>query len=101
MSIHKAVTLGLSGNEMSKAITGSSESSVGRSAVATGCGAALGAAASGTLVVAGLASAPVTVPLVAAAASISFIASCLIEKCTQTENTHSVPCLPFLTFETN
>ena len=72
MSIHKAVTLGLSGNEMSKAITGSS---VIRSAVATGCGAALGAAASGTLVVAGLASAPVTVPLVAAAASISFIAS--------------------------
>ena len=66
MSIHKAVTLGLSGNEMSKAITGSSESSVGRSAVVTGCGAALGAAASGTLVVAGLASAPVTVPLVAA-----------------------------------
>ena len=94
MSIHKAVTLGLSGNEMSKAITGSS---VSRSAVVTGCGAALGAAASG----AGLASAPVTVPLVAAAASISFIASCLIEKCTQTENTHSVPCLPFLTFETN
>ena len=47
MSIHKAVTLGLSGNEMSKAITGSSESSVGRSAVVTGCGAALGAAASG------------------------------------------------------
>ena len=43
MSIHKAVTLGLSGNEMSKAITGSSESSVGRSAVVTGCGAALGA----------------------------------------------------------
>ena len=97
MSIHKAVTLGLSGNEMSKAITGSSESSVGRSAVVTGCGAALGAAASG----AGLASAPVTVPLVAAAASISFIASCLIEKCTQTENTQSAPCLPFLTFETN
>ena len=60
---------------MSKAITGSSESSIGRSAVATGCGAAMGAAASGALVVAGFVSAPVTVPLAVATAGISLLAS--------------------------
>ena len=76
MSIKEAMSMGLVGNEMSKAITGSSECSIGRSAVATGCGAALGAAASGALVVAGFtAAAPVTVPLALASAAVSLVAS--------------------------
>lgn len=76
MTIPQAVALGISGNEISKKITGSSDVSVGRTAVATGAGAALGAAAAGTLVVAGVAAAaPVTVPLAVAAGAISFVAS--------------------------
>ncbi len=75
MSIKEAVSMGVVGNEMSKVITGSSESSIGRSAVATGCGAAVGAAASGALVVAGFVSAPVTVPLAVATAGVSLLAS--------------------------
>lgn len=75
MTIPQAIALGVSGNELSKKITGTSEVSAGRSAVATGTGAALGAAAAGTLVVAGVASAPVTVPLAIAAGTISLIAS--------------------------
>jgi len=75
MSIHKAVGLGLMGNELSKKIAGTSEVSAGRSVVATGTGAALGAAASGALVVAGVAAAPVVVPLVMATGVVSFVAS--------------------------
>lgn len=76
MTIPQAVTLGVTGNEISKKITGTSDVSAGRTAVATGAGAALGAAAAGTLVVAGVAAAaPVTVPLAVAAGAVSFIAS--------------------------
>jgi hypothetical protein len=75
MTIPQAIALGVSGNELSKKITGTSEVSAGRSAVATGTGAALGAAAAGTLVVAGFVSAPVTVPLAVAAGAVSLIAS--------------------------
>ena len=75
MSIEKAVGLGVIGNELSKQITGSSEVSVGRSVVATGCGAAAGAAAAGGLMVAGFVSAPVTVPLAVAAGAVSLVCS--------------------------
>lgn len=87
MSIEKAVIVGLEGNEISKKITGTNEVSVGRSAVATGSGAALGAAAGGalavgtsvatgtTLAAAAVATAPVTVPLAVAAGAVSLIAS--------------------------
>lgn len=79
MSIKKAVGLGLAGNELSKVITGSSEASPGRTAVAVGSGAILGASAAGavSLVVggAGLVAAPVTVPLAVSAAIVAGIAS--------------------------
>ncbi|ASF16102.1 hypothetical protein FJD32_000285 [Shewanella sp. LC6] len=79
MSIDKSVALGIAGNELSKQITNSSEVSLGRTLVATGSGAALGAATAGVLTVgaaaAGVATAPVTVPLAVAAGLVSFIAS--------------------------
>lgn len=75
MLITRAVTLGILGNEMSKEISGTSEVSTGRSAVATGAGTALGAVAGGGLVVAGAAAAPVVVPLAVASGLVSFIAS--------------------------
>ncbi|MFM5215646.1 hypothetical protein ACEUAM_02905 [Aeromonas hydrophila] len=76
MSVEKAVGLGLTGNEISKEITGTSEVSAGRTIVATSAGAVLGAAASGALVVTGVAAAaPVVVPLAVASATVSFIAS--------------------------
>lgn len=51
MSITKAVSFGLAGNELSKKITGSSKVSLGRTAVAVGSGAALGASAAGVVIV--------------------------------------------------
>lgn len=79
MTIHKAITAGITGNEISKKITGSSEVSVGRTVVATGAGAVVGAAAAGTLVIGaaavGIAAAPVTVPLTLASALCAGIAS--------------------------
>lgn len=79
MTIHKAITIGLTANEVSKKITGSGESSVGRTAVATGTGALMGMAAAGTITVGaaalGVASAPVTVPLALFSAGVAGIAS--------------------------
>ena len=76
MAIPQAIGLGVIGNQVSKKITGSSEVSAGRTVVATGAGAALGAAAAGTLVVAGVAAAaPITIPLAVAAGAVSFVAS--------------------------
>lgn len=76
MSLPKAVGLGVMGNELSKEITGTSEVSTERSVVATGTGAALGAVASGALVVAGTAAAaPLVVPLAVASGFVSLIAS--------------------------
>lgn len=79
MSIPQAVTLGLAGNELSKKITGSSKASLGRTAVAVGSGAALGAGAAGVVIVGaaavGVVAAPVTVPLAVASAVIAGIAS--------------------------
>jgi len=75
MSIEKAVTLGISGNEISKKITGTDEVSAGRSVVATGAGAVLGSAAATGVVALGLASAPITAPLTIAAGGIALVAS--------------------------
>ena len=75
MSVNKAITIGLAGNEISKKITGTDEVSVGRSAIATGAGAVLGTVAAGGLVLTGIASAPVTVPLAIATGVVSFFAS--------------------------
>lgn len=75
MSIEKAVTLGLVGNEMSKKITGTNEVSTGRSSVAVGSGTVLGATATGGLVVAGLVSSPIIVPVAVASGLVAGIAS--------------------------
>lgn len=79
MTILKALNIGLIGNEMSKKVTGSSDVSLGRTAVSAACGGALGAAAAGTLVVGGAAlgavAAPVAVPLALASAVVAGIAS--------------------------
>lgn len=69
MSIPKAVSVGLAGNELSKVITGTCDVSAGRTAVATGSGALIGGAA------VGIAAAPITVPLAVAGGAIAFIAS--------------------------
>ncbi|MBB1125601.1 hypothetical protein [Thiospirillum jenense] len=94
MTIHKALGLGLAGNELSKKITGTSEVSAKRSAVATGAGATLGVVATEALVIGSTAAAtvstgavataaatlataaaPVVVPLAIAAGAVAFIAS--------------------------
>ena len=76
MSLDKAVSCGLVGNELSKQITGSNDSSVSRTAVAISSGAAAGALTSGAIVIgAGAASAPVTIPLAVAAGVVAGIAS--------------------------
>jgi len=51
MSLEKVVFIGLAGNQASKKITGTDESSVGRTVVATGSGAAIGAVAGGAVTV--------------------------------------------------
>jgi hypothetical protein len=76
MTIEKAVTLGLAGNELSKRITGSDEVSIGRTAVAIGAGATVGAFASGAVIVTvGMVAAPITVPLALGSAVVAGIAS--------------------------
>ena len=84
MSIKETVTLGLAGEELSRRITGTSEVSAGRTAIATGAGAALGATAAGALAVGAgavgatalaAAAAPVVVPVAVGAAVVSFFAS--------------------------
>ncbi len=76
MSLDKAVSCGLVGNELSKQITGSNDASVSRTAVAIGSGAAAGALTSGAIVIgAGVASAPVTIPLAVAGGLVAGIAS--------------------------
>lgn len=75
MAINKAVTLGLTGNELSKKITGTSEVNGGRTAVATATGAVLGAAADGAIIFFGASSAPIVVPLAVGSAVVAGIAS--------------------------
>ncbi|SDY15111.1 hypothetical protein SAMN05421644_13332 [Allochromatium warmingii] len=75
MSIEKAVSLGLFGNELSKQIAGSNEVSAERTAVAVGAGAVTGAVAGGALIMAGAVAAPVTIPLAIGSAVVAGIAS--------------------------
>lgn len=80
MVMEKAVSCGLAGNEISKRITGSSDVSPGRTAVATGAGAALGLVAAevatvGLAAVGTVAAAPIAVPLALVSAGIAGIAS--------------------------
>ncbi|KAF7780881.1 hypothetical protein PMAN_a1988 [Pseudoalteromonas marina] len=76
MSLEKAVACGVVGNEVSKQITGSSEPSLSRTAIAVSSGAVAGATVSGAVVVGlGVASAPVTVPLAVASGLLAGVAS--------------------------
>ncbi|PAT36468.1 hypothetical protein [Vandammella animalimorsus] len=84
MAIEKAVFIGLAGEKLSRTITGTKEVSAGRSVVAAGSGALLGATATGSVVVAAsaigagalaTAAAPVVVPVAAVAGAVSFIRS--------------------------
>lgn len=75
MTINKALTCGMAGNEISKSITGTSEVSASRTVVATGSGAAVGTIASGAAVISLGVAAPVTVPLAIASGVIAGIAS--------------------------
>lgn len=65
--VQTALNIGLTANAMSKQITGTSESSIGRTAIATGTGATLGAITGGAIVIStsavGFATAPILVPL--------------------------------------
>jgi hypothetical protein len=75
MSIDKCVVLGVAANEISKKVTGTSEVSIGRTAVATSAGAAAGGAVVVGTAALGLATAPVMVPLTVGTAMIAGIAS--------------------------
>ncbi len=79
MSIVKSVQIGTIANNLSKQIAGSDDVTLGRTVVATGTGAALGAAASGAITVSaaalGIASAPVAIPLALTGAVFAGIAS--------------------------
>ena len=75
MSLPQAITIGKVADKISREITRSHEVSAARSAIATGTGAALGAAASGALVVTGIAAAPVTVSLTLAAGGFALFCS--------------------------
>jgi len=79
MSIDKCVALGMTGNKISKEIAGTSEVSVGRTAVATSAGAVAGGVAGGAVVIGttalGVATAPVVVPLAVGSAVVAGIAS--------------------------
>lgn len=76
MTIKKAVAIGLSGNEVSKTLTGTSEVSVTRTAVAAGSGAVIGTLASGAVTVGlGVVAAPAALPLAVAGGVIAGVAS--------------------------
>jgi hypothetical protein len=75
MSIESAVTIGVTSNELSKQLTGSSETTPTRTIVAVGTGAAAGAVVSGSLVIASVAAAPVTMSLAVASGICAGIAS--------------------------
>lgn len=76
MTIKKAVAIGLSGNEVSKQLTGTNEVSLARTAVATGSGAVIGTLASGAVTASlGVVAAPAAVPLAIAGGVIAGVAS--------------------------
>lgn len=64
MTLKKAVTIGLAGNELSKSLTGTSEVSAGRTAIATGSGAIIGTLTSSVITLGvGAIAAPIALPL--------------------------------------
>lgn len=64
MTFKKAVSIGLAGNEVSKSLTGTSEVSAGRTAIATGTGAILGTLTSSAITLSvGAIAAPIALPL--------------------------------------
>ena len=72
----KAFGIGLTANELSQKITGTSEVSATRTTVATCTGATIGAAAAGALIVTtGVVAAPITVSLAEGSAIVAGIAS--------------------------
>jgi hypothetical protein len=79
MTIPQAIGIGIAGNEASKKLTGTDNVSVGRSTVAVGAGAAMGAVAAGTITVGaaalGVAAAPIAIPLAIASGICAGIAS--------------------------
>ena len=84
MAIHQAIATGLAGEKLSRTITGTSDVSAGRSVVATGAGALLGATAAGTVAAGATAlgvttlataAAPVVVPLAIASGAVALIRS--------------------------
>lgn len=79
MTLPQAVSIGVAGNEVSKKLTGTDEVSVGRSAVAVGAGATMGAVAAGTITIGaaafGVAAAPIAIPLALAGGICAGIAS--------------------------
>lgn len=84
MSIPQAITAGTAGDKLSRVITGTDEVSAGRSAIATGAGAALGAAGVGALSVGAgavgatalaTAAAPVLFPVAIVAGGIGLLCS--------------------------
>ena len=82
MTVHKSIIHNLTAEKLLRAITGIGKVCASRSAVTTGCGAALGAAATGVGTAAvsaiastSLAAAPVTVPLAVATGAVALIRS--------------------------
>ena len=84
MTIFQAVNAGLTGEKLSRTITGTDEVSVGRTAIASGAGAALGTVSVGTVTVVAstvgatalaTAAAPVVVPVAIVAGGIGFLCS--------------------------
>lgn len=84
MALHNAIVTGLAGEKLSREITGTSEVSAGRSTVAAGTGAVLGAAATGAVAVGAsavgftalaAAAAPVVVPVAIVSGTVAFIRS--------------------------
>lgn len=84
MSFFAAVTTGLAGENLSRAITGTNKVSAGRSTVAAGAGALLGGAATGAVATgaaaAGLtalatAAAPVVIPVAVVSGAVALIRS--------------------------
>lgn len=76
----KAIPAGVAGDKLSRAITGTDEVSVGRSAVAVGAGGMLGAAATGAVTIGAGAlgatiAAPLVIPVALASATIAGLCS--------------------------
>jgi hypothetical protein len=75
MNVNKAIACGLAGNELSKQITGTSDVSASRTAIATSSGAVLGIMVSGAAIGVGMVASPITVPLALSSGLVAGIAS--------------------------